>query len=173
MENVMLKEVQEMAKKFETVEQVKKELKKVQSIKCRLAKQKEREDYDTEMTKVVKKEQLLKEVRSYLEPKKLTVTTMTFEQIQTLNYDDTVKAIKSIQSKKCLSQYNTKNLDENVEYQQALRIEEMLKEHRQNIKPLEDTVIRKSDIMNLIEHIEIQEEKISKAYILELLNDLM
>lgn len=170
--NVNLKEVQKYAEKFANVEAVKREIKRIQSVKCRLKKQKAREDYEVEMSKVLKEEQLLKEVRDYFEPKKATVTTMTWEQIQELDYDETVKAIKSIQSKKCLSQYATPNINDNVEYQQAVKIEDMLKKHKEQIRPVEETVVRKSKITDLIEHISTLEDKIDKEYILKLLNNL-
>lgn len=169
----MLKNIAELAEKFNhDVEAVKAEIKRVQSVKCRLAKQKVRQDYETEMQKVVTYEQALKEVRSYLEPKKPTVTTMTMEQIKLLNYDETIKAIKSIQSKKCNVQYLTPNIEDNVEYQKALEIERMLLEHKKNIKPLDETVVKKSAIDALIHHMENQEEKISKEYVVAMLQKL-
>lgn len=168
----MLKEIEKLSSKFENVEEVKKELKKVQSQKCRLRKQKNRENYENEMSKVVSYEQALKEVRDYFEPKKPTVTTMTLEQVQDLNYDETVKAIKSIQSKKCLVQFNTENVDENVEYQQALEIEKMLKEHKENVKPIEETVVKKSEVDTVIENLSNLEEKLDKEYVLEMLKKL-
>ena len=44
---------------------------------------------------------IAKRVLEYFEPKKLTVTTMIQSDIDQLDYDETMKAIKSIQSKKC------------------------------------------------------------------------
>lgn len=165
----MLKNIEQLAQQFTDVEEVKKELKRVQSVKCRLKKQKARADYETEMQKVIAQEQALKEVREYFEPKKVTVTTMTAEDIAKLNYDETMKAIKSIQSKKCNSQYNSPDPETNTEYQEALRIEKMLKEHKEVVKPIEETVVKKSDINNIIHQIENQQEDVSKEYLLELL----
>lgn len=144
---VKMAKVVEKAKELNNdVEAVKTELRKVQSVKCRLKKQKAKATYEAEMREVVALEQLLKEVREYLSPAKVTVTTMTQEQIDLLSYDDTVKAIKSIQSKKCNVQYATERLEDNVEYQEAVRIEKMLQEHRKKVKPIEDNVIKKSDL---------------------------
>lgn len=168
----MLKEIRELAEKMGSLEEIKKELKRVQSVKCRLKKQKAREDYEIEMEKVVSYEQALKEAREYYEPKKPTVTTMTWDQIKELDYEQTMKAIKSIQSKKCNSQYLTKDINENVEYQQAVQIEQMLLEHKKQVKPVEETVVRKSEIDNIIGHIENQQEELSKEYVLELLKKL-
>lgn len=169
----MLTNVQEMAKKFNDVEEVKKELKRIASVKCRLKKQKAKEGYEDEMKKVLEQEQLMKEVRDYFVPKKPTVTTMTEEQIAELNYDETIKAIKSIQSKKCNSQYLTENIEDNVEYQEAVKIEQMLLEHKKTVKPVEDTVVKKSQVMAVIEHLENQEEFIETEYVLQLLQKLV
>jgi Trm5-related predicted tRNA methylase len=168
----MLKEIKKLSEKFENVENVKKELKKVQSQKCRLAKMKAKETYEQEMTEVVAYEQALKEVRRYLEPKKLTVTTMTQEQISELNFDETVKAIKSIQSKKCNTQYLTANIEDNVEYQEALKIEGWLKEHRETIRPVEETVVKKSEIDNMMEHISTLDGNLDASYVMEMLKKL-
>lgn len=164
-----MNQVQLKAKEFTSLNEVKQELKRLQSIKCRLAKQKTRKDYDIKMTEVLQQEQLIKEVRSYLEPKKVTVTTMTVEQIQELTYDETVKAIKSIQTKKCLSQYN----EDQTEYELACKIEEQLKSHRDSNKPLNDNVVSKKSIIDLIDNLENLESKIEKEYILEQLQNLI
>lgn len=173
MSNLKVNQIQELSEKFNNVEEVKKELKKVQSQKCRLLKQKAKETYQTEFDQITSYEQMLKEVRQLFEPKKVTVTTMSWEQIQDLNYDETIKAIKSIQSKKCNSQYMTADPAENVEYQEALRIEEMLKKHKENIKPVEETVVKKSDLNDLIAHLEQQQDNLSPEYMIELLKKQM
>jgi len=169
----MLKNIQELSEKFDDVEKVRIELKRIQSIKCRLLKQKARKDYDEEMSKVVNYEQALKEVRSYLEPKTIPITKMSENDIKVLNFDETMKAIKSIQSKKCNSQYLTDNINNNVEYQEALKIEKLLLEHKKTVKPIEDTVIKKSAIQTLVAHLETQEETIKTEYVVELLKNLM
>lgn len=168
-----LTKIQEQFEQFGNVEEVKKELKRVQSVKCRLKKQKFREDYEVEMTKIVKQEQILKEVRQMFEPKKLTVTTMTLQDIELLDFDETQKAIKSIQSKKCNSQFNQASLEDNVEYQEALRIEEMLQNHKLNVKPVSDQSIRKSTVNELIQQLEDSQDDVSKNYILEQLKKLL
>jgi hypothetical protein len=169
----MLKNIQEVAKSYNDVEEVKKAIRSVQTQKSRLKQQKNRKDYDEKMTEILQKEQLLKEVRDYFEPKKIFVTQMTQKDIELLNYDETMKAIKSIQSKKCNTQHLTENINDNKEYQKACQIESWLLEHKKNIKPIEQTVVRKSDINDLIDHLQNQEEKISKEYIVSLLKNLL
>lgn len=166
----VLKEIEKLADNFGgDVEEVKKELKKVQSQKCRLLKQKAKKGYETEMAKVLKYEQALKETRSYLEPKKIAVTTMTENDIKQLNFDETIKAIKSIQSKKCLSQYR-ETMDE---YNEACKIEEMLLVHKKNILPIPDHCVEKSKINDLISNLSNLDQKIDKTYIIEQLQSLL
>lgn len=169
----MLRNIEQMAKEFKNVEEVKKAIRSLQSQKSRLKKQKSRSDYEEKMTEILQQEQLLKEVRDYFEPKKKPVTQMTKADIELLSYDETIKAIKSIQSKKCLVQHATPNIADNEEYKKACQIEQWLLEHKQNIKPIEETVIRKSEINDLIEHLKNQDEKISKEYIISLLEKLL
>jgi hypothetical protein len=169
----MLKEIADLAKKFETVDDVKAELKRVQSVKCRLKKQKSLSTYEQKMTETVSYEQALKEVRDMLEPKSVTFTSMTEEQIKELNYDETIRAIKSVQSKKCNTQYLTDNIETNVEYQQALKQETLLLEHKKTVKPIEDTVVKKSSINDLIELFENMDEKIDRDYVVNQLKGLL
>jgi hypothetical protein len=164
-----LKDIEKAATEFSNLDEVKKALKSAQSIKCRIIKQKDRVDYDQEMVKITLREQLLKEVRSYMEPKKITVTTMTQSDIQLLTFDETIKAIKSIQSKKCNEQYNS----DKTEYNRALQIEEWLLDHKSNVKPIEDTLVQKSKINDLIDQVENLDSKIDKNWILEQLRNLI
>ncbi len=169
----MLKNIEKVAKSFSDVEEVKKAIRSLQSRKSRLKKQKNRSDYDELMTEILQQEQLLKEVREYFEPKKTPVTQMMQKDIEQLNYEETLRAIKSIQSKKCLVQHATEDINDNEEYKKACEIERMLLEHKEKIKPIEKKVIRKSDINDLINHLQNQEEKISTSYVISLLEKLL
>ena len=169
----MLRNIEQIAKNFKDVEEVKKAIRSLQSRKSRLKKQKGRADYEELMTEILQQEQMLKEVRDYFEPKRIPVTQMTKADIGLLNYDETIKAIKSIQSKKCLSQHLTPKIENNTEYQKACAIERMLLEHKKAIRPVEETVVRKSDINSLIDHLEGQEEMISTKYVIDLLKELI
>ncbi len=174
MSTIKLTNVQEKATELgNDLEKVKSEIRRVQSVKCRLLKQKAKPTYEKEMEQILKEEQLLKEVRAHIEPRKITATTMTLEDVQLLNFDDTIKAIKSIQSKKCNTQYLTENVQDNEEYQDAVRIEKMLLEHKKTVKPIEDTVVKKSDINELIQHLETQQENVTKEYMIEKLKELL
>lgn len=169
----MLKKIEIVAKSYQNVEEVKKAIRSLQSRKSRLKKQKSRKDYNKKMTEILRQEQLLKEVREYFEPKRTPVPKMTQKDIELLNYEETLRAIKSIQSKKCLVQHATERIEDNMEYQKACEIEKMLLEHKKNIRPIEETVVRKSDINSLINHLENQEEKISTQYVISLLEELL
>lgn len=170
---INVKEVEMKAVELgQDMETLKRELKRVASVKCRLLKQKGRPDYELALEEVLKEEQLLKEVRTYLTGAKKTVTTFAQEDVDQLTYDETVKALKSIQSKKSLTRWLTAVEGDNDEFRGACKIEEMLKEHIKTVKPIEDNTVRKSEIQSVIETIETTGE-ISREKILEMLRDLV
>ena len=78
-----------------------KRLKALQSAKCRLKKRKSDADYDAKMREILAEEQVVKEVRQLFTNKKKAVPDFEQNDEDVLNYEDTIKAIKSIQSKKC------------------------------------------------------------------------
>ena len=168
-----LKNIEQVANELNNdLEKVSRELKRIQSIKCRLKKQKGKSSYENEMSEVLRQEQVLKEVRQLLDPKEKTVTTFEQEDIEKLDYDETIKAIKSIQSKKTLTRWLTTIEGDNDEFRQACKIEQMLLEHKKQIRPIEENVVRKSDLMTIIETIESNEE-LSQERIVELLKGLL
>ena len=168
-----LKNIEKVANELNNdIELVKKELKRIQSVKCRLKKMKGRSTYEIEMKKVLEEEQVLKEVRSLLEPKEKTVTTFEQSDVDVLDYDETIKAIKSIQSKKTLTKYLTSEAGNNDEYREACRIEQMLLEHKSKIRPIDETVVRKSDLITIIDTIK-SSGNLSQERIVELLESLI
>lgn len=168
-----LKEIEVKAKELgNDMEMVKKELKRVQSVKCRLAKQKGRKDYEAAMAACLAEEQVLKEVRALLEPREVSVPSMTQADVDMLDYDQTVKAIKSIQSKKSLTRWLTDIEGDNDEYRAACKVEAMLLEHKKTVQPVEDALVRKTELQAVIETIEATQD-ISRERVLELLKGLM
>lgn len=168
-----LKEVEKIAEKFENnVDLVAKELKRVQSLKCRLKKQKGKKTYEEEMTEVVKYEQVLKEARQLLNPKEKPVTMYTQEDVDQLDYDETIKAIRSIQSKKTLTKWLTDVEGDNDEYRKACEIEKMLIERRESTKPVDNEYVRKTDVQTIIDTIESSGD-LSQDRIVEMLKSLM
>lgn len=168
-----LTEVEKIAEKFcNDVEAIKKELKRVQSIKCRLKKQKGRKTYEEEMTEVVKYEQVLKEAKQLLEPKEKAVTRFEQDDVDKLDYDETIKAIRSIQSKKTLTRWLNDVEGDNDEFRNACKIEKMLIEHRNKIKPVDNDYIRKSDLQTIIDTIE-SSGNLSQERIVEMLKNLL
>lgn len=154
------------------MEQVRKAIRRVQSMKCNLLKQKGRPDYEVKMAETLAEEQLLKEVRSLLEPKETTVTTMTQADVDQLDFDQTVKAIKSIQSKKTHTRWLTDVEGDNDEFRRACAIEAMLLKHKDEVKPVEEAYIRKSELQAIVNVIEATPD-ISRDRVLELLKGLM
>lgn len=167
-----LKKVEEKANELKTVENVAKELKRIQSIKCRLKKQKGKSTYEAEMTEVIKQEQLLKEVRQLLDPKEKPVTMYEQADVDKLDYDETIKAIRSIQSKKTLSRWLTDVEGDNDEFRNAVKIEAMLIERREAIKPVDENNVRKTEIQAIIDTIE-SSGKLSQEKVVELLKKLV
>lgn len=168
-----LKEIEKIATKFDNnVEEIAKELKRVQSIKCRLKKQKGKSSYEKEMSETLKYEQVLKEARQLLDPKEKSVTQYEQSDVDLLDYDETIKAIRSIQSKKTLTKWLTTIENDNDEYRKACEIEKMLIERRENIKPLDDEYVRKSDIQTIVDTLE-SSGKLSQEKVVELLKSLL
>ena len=167
-----LKKVEAKAKELGTVEAVAKELKRVQSAKCRLKKQKGKSSYEKEMQEVLKQEQLLKEARQLLDPKDKPVTKYNQEDVNQLDYDETIKAIRSIQSKKTLSKWLTTIEGDNDEYRNAEKIESMLIARRESIKPLDENNVRKSEIQTIIDTLE-ESGELSQESVIELLKKLV
>jgi hypothetical protein len=168
-----LKEIEKVANKFDNdVEKVKKELKRIQSVKCRLKKQKGKSSYQSEMTEVIRYEQVLKEARQLLDPKEKPVTMYDQSDVDKLDYDETIKAIRSIQSKKTLSKWLTTVEGDNDEYRKACKIEKMLIERREKIKPVDNEYVRKTDVQTIIDTIE-SSGKLSQEKIVELLKSLV
>ena len=173
MTNPNLKEIEKVANQFNNdVLEIGKELKRVQSIKCRLKKQKGKSTYEEDMKQVLSYEQVLKEARQLIDPKEKPVTMYTQEDVDQLDYDETVKAIRSIQSKKTLSRWLTEVEGDNDEFRNACEIEKMLVERRNQIKPVDNEYIRKTDLQTIIDTIE-ESGKLSQEKIVELLKSLM
>ena len=168
-----LTDVEKIAENFcNNVEAIAKELKRVQSLKCRLKKQKGKKTYEEEMTEVVKYEQALKEARQLLDPKEKPVTKYTQEDVDRLDYDETIKAIRSIQSKKTLSRWLTDVEGDNDEYRNACAIEAMLIARRESIKPVDNEYVRKTDVQTIIDTIESSGD-LSQKRIVEMLKSLL
>lgn len=173
MKNVNMKEVEKKANELNNdLLEVQKELKKIQSRKCRLKKMSGHSSYQEMITNVLQEEELLKQVRQLLDPKEKPVTMYEQEDVDMLDYDETIKAIRSIQSKKTLSKWLTDEEGNNDEYRNACRIESMLIERRNMIRPIDNEHIRKTDLQTIIDTIEMTPD-ITKETIVELLNKLM
>lgn len=168
-----LKQIEKVVKEFNNDEMaIQKELKRIQSVKCRLKKQKGKKSYEKEMTEVIKYEQVLKEARQLLNPKEKPVTMYEQKDVDQLDYDETIKAIRSIQSKKTLTKWLTTIEGDNDEYRKACEIEKMLVERRNQIKPVDNEYVRKTEVQTIIDTIE-SSGKLSQEKIVELLKKLV
>ena len=152
---------------MEQLNQIKKELKRIASIKCRLNKQQGKKTYQEEMDKVLAQEEQLKALRDSLVQPKKTVTNFTYEDIQELSYDEVQRAIKSIQSKKSNTKWLTPIEGDNDEFRNACRIENMLNERRAELQP---TVISlKDNIINILD----SSESMSKEELIQAIRDVL
>ena len=131
------------------LEQIKKELKRIASVKCRLNKQKGKKTYEEDMRKVLEEEEKLKELRDTLIQPKKTVTNFTHEDIQQLSYEEVIRAIKSIQSKKSNTKWLTPIEGDNDEFRNACKIESMLVERKSELQP--SVVNLKTSIVELLD----------------------
>lgn len=149
--------------------EVKRELKRVASIKSRLKRQQGKATFEQEMNEVLQYEELLKDVRLYLNGSNKSVPQYTEEDIQVLSYDETIRAIKSIQSKKSLSKWLTPIEGDNDEYRNACRVEELLRAHKETLQPSGSNSVSRNDLQTIVD----MSEELSKEEIVEMLKNLL
>lgn len=165
--------IENLMKKYNNdVVEVKKAIRSLQSKKSRLVKQKGIKDYDKIMSELLVEIQDLCEVRDLLTARPKTVPEYDADDVAKLDYDETVKAIKTIQSKKTHTRWLTDVEGDNDEFKRACEVERMLQEHKEQIKPVDEYHVRKSEVQTMIETIE-NNEQLSKETVLELLKKLL
>lgn len=148
--------------------EVKRELKRIASVKSRLKKQRGKYTYEVEMNEVVQYEELLKDVRALLCGGQKSVPQYTIEDVQSLSYDETIRAIKSIQSKKSLTKWLTPIEGDNDEYRNACRVEQLLRDHKETLQPSGGDHI-KSKLKEVLDN----KDNLSKDDILQILQELV
>lgn len=139
--------------------EVNKALKRVASVKCRLKAAAGKPTFNEDMTRCLQEEQLLKHVKGYLTEPRKTVNNLTVDDVEAMNYDEVCKAIRSIQSKKTHTKWadDCKKDEDGLfipgsgdAYKEACRIESMLLERRQVLKPVGTTGFSKAALRELI-----------------------
>lgn len=139
--------------------QLNRALKRVASAKTRLNHSPGLPDYNAKMAAILQEEQLLKNVRSYLTEPRKTVNDLTSEDIAAMDYDEVCKAIRSIQTKKTHTKYAEDcKRDEHglfipgsgAMFLEACRIEDMLKERREELQPSGTLRFSKAALRELI-----------------------
>ena len=149
--------------------EVKRELKRIASVKSRLKRQRGKSTYEVEMNEVLQYEELLKDVRNLLCGGQKSVPQYTIEDIQVLSYDETIRAIKSIQSKKSLTKWLTPIEGDNDEYRNACRVEQMLRDHKDTLQPSGGSTVLKEKLQNILDN----QETLSKEDILQIISELV
>lgn len=165
-----MNKIEKMSKNYDTISIIK-ELRKVQSQKSRLKKNKFKSNYTIEMSNLLLKEEDLKQVRELLSPKAKNTTEFTLKDIEILDYNETIKCLNNIHSKKSLSRWLSEKECENDEYRNACKIEQMLLNHKKEIQPINEQNIRKTSLEKVIK--QIQENKLSNQKIIEMLENLL
>lgn len=142
-----------------SIVELNKALKRIASAKTRLNHAPGLPNYNTKMAAILQEEQLLKNVRAYLTEPRKTANDLTSEDIAAMNYDEVCKAIRSIQTKKTHTKYAEDcMLDEHglfipgsgAMFKEACRIEEMLKERREELQPSGTLRFSKAALRELI-----------------------
>lgn len=156
------KEIKALSEKYNNdLYLISKEIKRLASIKCRLKSMIGKPETASKLEEVEKEEKLIKTVRDYLKNTPKTVSELTEEDIKALNYEDTVKAIRSIQSKKTHTKWITScKQDSNgliipgtsPEYIEACKIETILKNHKKELEPSYNKVTEK-ELQEMLENI--------------------
>ena len=149
------------------MDEVKRELKRIASVKSRLKKQKGKANYESEMQKVIAQENELKAMRDSISGGSKSVPQYTIEDVQSLSYDETIKAIKSIQSKKSLTKWLTDVEGDNDEYRNACKVEQMLRAHKETLQP--SSVSLKENLQSIID----MQEELTKEEIIQKLQSLL
>lgn len=169
---VLAEEMSVLVEKYTSVDEVKRLIANLQNKKCLDKKKRAVGKCDNaEIEDCIKAIDKLQDVKSYLEPKKKTAMSLTVEEISKLTYQEVEKAIKSVQSKKTMAGYIEDEEERNRVYTEVIRQEELLKEHRYEVAPLDENVIRKSTINDLIRTVETMD--ITKQQVLDMLEDLI
>lgn len=169
----MTKKVEEKAKEFNNdLVLVNKKIKSIQSQVCNLKKKKGLKNYQELLSQLRAEEDLLKDVKNLLNPKEKFVPDYDQEDVDRLDYDQTIKALKTIQSKKYHTRWLTDVEGDNDEFRQACKVEQMLNDHKSKIKPVDEQYIRKTDLVTIIDTIKTSGE-LSQERILELLESLL
>lgn len=112
---------------------VKRELKRIASAKCRLKQNPRKATFNDEMTKTLQEEYLLKAVKDLINGPRKNVNTLTQDEVDKMNPEEVIKAIRAIQSKKYHTRWLNDEEGNNDDYREACRIEEMLKRRRESL----------------------------------------
>lgn len=149
---------------------LKRELRNVQSKKCTLKKRKSVENYEAAMAELVAEEQVLKEARQILEPHDRKVTEYTQADVDMLDYDSCRKAIRSIQSTKCLT---STLADDKSRFENACKIESMLQARLTELKPIDDELLKKKELVGVLDSIKTAGPEMTLEKAIEMIEALI
>ena len=133
------------------LEVINRELKRLASVKCRIKKMPGRSDFQEKLTEVLQEEEMMKCVKAYVVGPRKNVNYLTQDEVDSMTLDETMKALKAIQSKKTHTKWLTTEPGDNDEYREACRIEQMLKDHRDSMAPKKLGMLGKNDVMQMLD----------------------
>ena len=152
--------VTKSAELHDDMTEVNRALKRVASVKCRLKKMPGRPTFNSEMTAALQEEELLKNVRAFLQGPRRNVNTLEPEDITKMSYEEVNRAIKAIQTKKTHTKWADDCLKDDKglcipgtgeSFKEACRIEQLLKERREAIKPAMSEYIKRSTLYDYLD----------------------
>lgn len=166
-------EIEKIAAEFNyDLEKIGLKIRAIQSAKCNLKKRRGKIDYNAELTKLLTEEEFYKQVRQFITCKPKPTTQFDQSDVDSLDYEATLRAIEAIRSKKANTRWLTSTEGDNDEFRNACKIEQMLLEHKSKLKPVETGLLRKSELIAVIEEIETL-ENLSHERIVEMLRSLI
>lgn len=122
-------------------------LRSISSAKTRLKKNSRLPSNVVKLSELLLEEDTLQQERRNIKEPKKTFTTLTSEEIQLLDYEETRRAIESIRSKKS----NTRHMEDQSEYNSATTIETLLVAHRSTLAPARNDSVKLSTLHELLE----------------------
>ena len=122
-------------------------LRSISSAKTRLRKNSRLPSNVVKLSELLIEEDTLKQERRNIQEPKKSFTTLTSEEIQLLDYEETRRAIESIRSKKS----NTRHMEDQSEFNSATNIETLLVNHRNSLAPVGNEAVKLSTLRELLE----------------------
>lgn len=131
----------------ERLAEIDKKLKSLSTKKSRLQPLKKLPSTINKIADILLEAEELRLEKARIKAPRKTFTTLTQADVDLLDYEETLRALESIRSKKS----NTRNYEDQTSFLEATEIEQMLLERRTAIQPTERISLKFSEIQELLE----------------------